>query len=70
MNTNIFVTYSNTSNCIEFGNMPHNDFLKQPNKFTPILGGKELYNGNNTFLNSMIGDNTGKHVSNLNAYIN
>ena len=43
----IFVTYSNTPNCIECGNKVNENFLKQDNKFIPILGGKELYKGNN-----------------------
>lgn len=70
MNTNIFVTYSNTPNCVQYGNKPHDEFLKQPNKFIPIFGGKALYTGNNTFLNNIIGDDTGNHVSVLNPYIN
>lgn len=66
----IFVTYSNTPNCIEYGNKLHDEFLKKPDVFTPILGGKELYKGNNTFLKSMQGDNVGNNVSVLNPYIN
>lgn len=70
MQTKIFVTYSNTPNCIELGNKPHPNFLEQPNKFIPILGGKELYKGNNEFLKNMQGDNVGKNISALNPYIN
>ena len=34
----IFVTYSNTPNCIEYSNNMHEQFLKKPDVFTPILG--------------------------------
>ena len=66
----IFVTYSNTPNCIEFGDKPHEKFLKNPDTFIPILGGKSLYKGNNKFLNSIQGDNIGNNISSLNPYIN
>lgn len=66
----ILVTYSNTPNCIQFGNTMHPQFLKQPSKFIPILGGKAKYDGNNQFLKSMIGDDTLNNISYLNPYIN
>lgn len=66
----IFVTYSNTPNCIEYGNAPNSQFLKNPAKFIPILGGKQLYKGNNNFFNKMLGDNTGNNISKFNPYIN
>lgn len=66
----IFVTYSNTPACIEFGNKMHKEFLKQPDVFIPILGGKALYTGNNKFLKSMQGDDIGENISVLNPYIN
>ena len=66
----IFVTYSNTPACIEFGNTMHKKFLKQPDIYIPILGGKALYTGNNKFLKYMQGDDIGENISTLNPYIN
>jgi hypothetical protein len=66
----IFVTYSNTPNCLEFGNKMHDKFLEQKDKYIPMLGGKKNYNGNNEFLKSLDGDDTFNNISVLNPYIN
>lgn len=66
----IFVTYSNTPNCYEFGDKPHEEFLKKPDVFVPVLGGKANYKGKSTFFNEMQGDDTGTNISKLNPFIN
>lgn len=73
-NIKIFVTYSNTPNCIDSineHNGMHPEFLKQKNKYIPILGGASSYNGKNNFLKSIMRDDTGKdNISHLNININ
>lgn len=70
-NCKIFVTYSNTPNCLEFSGSSMNEkFLEKKDIYVPILGGKKLYKGSNEFFKNMKGDDEGKNVSHLNSYVN